>query len=171
VLQASLAPQARQQRTLDPTAFSKVQLPEQVNPWTSAPKSRATIAASGPHTTWTINHAQEEAANDTLVEDPCYACCPVRTVAYAPFGRGPGKLANCRAHGLALLTDYPSQVIGFDESRTFRLTLRGATEPQIVDLEMDTIPKGCSTSFRAGGAVIKSVYKSLTGLELLVLLV
>lgn len=59
---------------------------------------------------------------------------------------------------LVLFTDYPSQVIGFDESPTIKLTLRTGTEPQIVDLQMEEIPEGWTATFRGGSTVIRSVY-------------
>jgi uncharacterized membrane protein len=59
---------------------------------------------------------------------------------------------------LVLFTDYPSQVIGFDESPSIKLTLRTGTEPQIVDLEMEEIPEGWTATFRGGSVVIRSVY-------------
>lgn len=59
---------------------------------------------------------------------------------------------------LILFTDYPSQVIGFDESPTIKLTLRTGTEPQIVDLTMEEIPKGWTATFRGGSTIIRSVY-------------
>lgn len=59
---------------------------------------------------------------------------------------------------LILFTDYPSQAIGFDESPTIKLTLRTGTEPQIVDLTMEEIPKGWTATFRGGSTIIRSVY-------------
>lgn len=59
---------------------------------------------------------------------------------------------------LVLFTDYPSQVIGFDESPSFDLTLRTRAEPQIVDLTMEEMPEGWTATFRGGGTVIRSVY-------------
>lgn len=59
---------------------------------------------------------------------------------------------------LVLFTDYPSQVIGFDESPSIKLTLRSENEPQTVDLEMEEIPEGWTASFRGGNTVIKAVY-------------
>ncbi len=59
---------------------------------------------------------------------------------------------------LVLFTDYPSQVIGFDESPTIKLTLRSGVEPQIVELAMDEMPEGWMATFRGGATVVRSVY-------------
>ncbi len=59
---------------------------------------------------------------------------------------------------LVLFTDYPSRVIGFEESPTIRLTLRTGTKAQIVQLEMEEMPDGWTATFRGGGSIIKSVY-------------
>ena len=62
------------------------------------------------------------------------------------------------APDLVIFTSYPSQVIGFEESPTIRLTLRTGTEAQIVSLEMEELPEGWTATFRGGGSIIKSVY-------------
>ncbi|GAB4575207.1 MAG: NEW3 domain-containing protein [Anaerolineae bacterium] len=59
---------------------------------------------------------------------------------------------------LLLFTDYPSQVIGFDETASLSLKLRTGTEPQIVELSVENLPEGWNASFRGGGKVVHSAF-------------
>jgi len=60
--------------------------------------------------------------------------------------------------GLALVTNYPSQVIGLGEAITLQLFVRTDAVPQVVALEMAEVPKGWTVTFRGGGRIIKSAF-------------
>ncbi|MGD8633006.1 MAG: NEW3 domain-containing protein [Anaerolineales bacterium] len=59
---------------------------------------------------------------------------------------------------LSLKTDYPTMVIGIDDNVTIELTLSTETEAQIVDLSVDGLPSGWSSSFRGGSHTVKAAY-------------
>ena len=59
---------------------------------------------------------------------------------------------------LALFTAYPSQVVGLGETVTISLKLRTATDPQVVQLQMQSLPDGWTAEFRGGGRTIQSAY-------------
>lgn len=59
---------------------------------------------------------------------------------------------------LLLATDYPSQVIGIDETANLDLTIRTGTEPQIVQLSLEDLPENWTATFRGGGQIVRSVF-------------
>jgi len=74
---------------------------------------------------------------------------PAPAVASQPPGGSPE---------LAIITSYPSQVIGIGENATIVLKLRTVTSPQVVRLRMQQIPEGWNATFKGGGKIIKAVY-------------
>ncbi|MFW5943097.1 MAG: NEW3 domain-containing protein [Chloroflexota bacterium] len=59
---------------------------------------------------------------------------------------------------LQLLTDYPSQVIGVEETADLDLRLRTGAEAQIVSLAVEDLPEGWTADFRGGNRLVRSVY-------------
>ncbi|HSM57080.1 MAG TPA: NEW3 domain-containing protein [Candidatus Sulfomarinibacteraceae bacterium] len=59
---------------------------------------------------------------------------------------------------LQLLTDYPSQVIGIDETADLDLRLRTGTEAQIVSLSVEDLPENWTADFRGRNRLVRSVY-------------
>jgi len=61
--------------------------------------------------------------------------------------------------GLALYTPYPDQTVRAGEPVTLNLTVRNfGLPPQVVRLEMPTLPAGWRATFLAGGRVVSAVY-------------
>jgi len=63
---------------------------------------------------------------------------------------------------LTLSTAYPSQVIGLGETVTLPLKLRTETVAQVVNLEVQGLPKGWTSTFRGGGQIVNAVYVDTT---------
>jgi uncharacterized membrane protein len=59
---------------------------------------------------------------------------------------------------LQLITPYPSQVIGIEETASLELSLRTGSEAQIVSLTVEELPEGWNASFRGGSQLVRSVY-------------
>lgn len=59
---------------------------------------------------------------------------------------------------LQLYTSYPDQVIGRDDSISFPLVLRTGAGPQLVHLDMQSIPEGWTATFQGGGKIVNSAY-------------
>ena len=59
---------------------------------------------------------------------------------------------------LQLITPYPSQVIGIEETASLDLSLRAGSEAQIVSLSVEDLPEGWTASFRGGNQLVRSVY-------------
>lgn len=61
---------------------------------------------------------------------------------------------------LLLATDYPSRVIGIEETASLDLTLRTGTEAQVARLSLEDLPENWTATFRGGGQVVRSVFVS-----------
>lgn len=59
---------------------------------------------------------------------------------------------------LLLLTDYPSQVIGVEDTANLSLTIRSGTEAQVVSLSVEALPENWTATFRGGGQVVRAVH-------------
>jgi uncharacterized membrane protein len=57
----------------------------------------------------------------------------------------------------ALITTFPSRVIGIGETATMKLTLEPAPELEIVQLEISQIPEGWTATFRGEGQIVTAV--------------
>lgn len=85
------------------------------------------------------------------------ACLALPLLGYAPASAQSGQ-PQPEAQGLTLFTRYPSQELAIGDSITFPLTLRSAGAPQLVQLELQSLPEGWSASFRGDGKVIHSAF-------------
>jgi uncharacterized membrane protein len=62
------------------------------------------------------------------------------------------------AQELTLFTSYPAQEAAIGENVTFELTLRAGTSAQMVELNVQDLPKDWTASFRGGGRVVQAAY-------------
>ncbi|MCO6450528.1 MAG: hypothetical protein J5I90_07030 [Caldilineales bacterium] len=76
--------------------------------------------------------------------------------ALAQSGNTPDN--NTSLPALLVFTSYPDAVVGRDESISFPLILRTGTTPQIVHLDMQSLPEGWTATFQGGGNIVNSVY-------------
>lgn len=60
--------------------------------------------------------------------------------------------------GIQLTTEFPSLVIGVDETVTLTLMLRSGASPEVVNLDIPDLPAGWLASFRGGGRTVRAVY-------------
>ena len=58
---------------------------------------------------------------------------------------------------MALITTYPSRVIGIGESVTLHLTLKPGTALETAQLKMEQLPDGWTATFRGEGQIVTSV--------------
>ncbi|MCC6190884.1 MAG: hypothetical protein IT318_17820 [Anaerolineales bacterium] len=58
---------------------------------------------------------------------------------------------------LALITTYPSRVVGIGEAVTFNLKLEPADTLQTVRLEVNDLPEGWTATFRGDGQIVRAV--------------
>jgi uncharacterized membrane protein len=77
----------------------------------------------------------------------------VAPAAFAQEGTPPAQ-----DQGLQLTTEFPSLVIGVDETVTLSLRLRTEATAEVVDLEVQGLPSGWAASFRGGGRTVRAVY-------------
>ena len=59
---------------------------------------------------------------------------------------------------LLLFTNYPSQVIGVEDTADLDLTLRTGTEAQVVNLSVEDLPESWTATFRGGEQLVRSAY-------------
>lgn len=59
---------------------------------------------------------------------------------------------------LLLATDYPSRVIGIEETASLDLTLRTGSDAQVVRLSLEDLPENWTATFRGGGQIVRSVF-------------
>jgi len=64
---------------------------------------------------------------------------------------------NSNTQEMALITTYPSRVIGIGESVTLHLTLKPGSALETVQLKMEQIPDGWTATFRGEGQIVTSV--------------
>ena len=64
---------------------------------------------------------------------------------------------NSGTQNMALITTYPSRVIGIGESVTLHLTLKPGAALDTVQLKMEQIPDGWTATFRGEGQIVSSV--------------
>jgi uncharacterized membrane protein len=64
---------------------------------------------------------------------------------------------NSNPQDMALITTYPSRIIGIGESVTLHLTLKPGTTLDTVQLKMEQIPEGWTATFRGEGQIVTSV--------------
>lgn len=62
------------------------------------------------------------------------------------------------AQNFMAFTPYPAQEIAIGESANFGLTLRTASDPQIVRLDLQDLPDGWTATFKGGGRIIEAAY-------------
>ena len=62
------------------------------------------------------------------------------------------------SNGLHLYTEYPSEVIGLNETATISFVVNGIASPEVVDLSVDGLPDGWTAIFKGGGKTIQSVF-------------
>lgn len=64
---------------------------------------------------------------------------------------------NSDTQNMALITTYPSRVIGIGESVTLHLTLKPGAALDTIQLKMEQLPDGWTATFRGEGQIVTSV--------------
>jgi uncharacterized repeat protein (TIGR01451 family) len=82
----------------------------------------------------------------------------ILTLVVAPAAFAQEGTPPAQEQGLQLTTEFPSLVIGVDETVTLNLTLRTGTTAQVVDLTVEDLPADWVATFRGGGRTVRSVY-------------